>query len=292
MKKIKIGFSDFWGELIPTDNYFYNLLSLKYEVTIDNTNPDILFFTVYSNSHLKYDMNKVIKILYTGENYRPNYKECHYSLSFDYSDDVRNYRLPLWALILNWFNRPYRDERDQAYLHNIDDFLNKGGKVNKSKFCSFIASKPMGKRIEFVPKLYQYKHIDCGGSLYNNISKVRGRGDQIYKIDFLKDYKFNICFENSSYPGYCTEKLINSMFAECIPIYWGDPLVGKDFNPNSFLNWHDYEDDNKFINQIIKMDNDEKLYNDMLNEPFFKDNKIPDFIQPESVLNFFEKIIK
>ena len=290
MKKIKIGFSDFWGELIPNDNYFYNLLSLKYDVEIDNINPDVLFYTVYSNNHMRYDMNKVIKILYTGENHRPDYSQCHYSLSFDYSDDPRNYRLPLWVLILNWFDRPYRDERDQAYLHNINDFLNKKP-LSKSKFCSFIASKPMGKRLDFVPIIYQYKHIDCGGSIYNNIPKIKGRGDQIYKIEFLKDYKFNIAFENSSFPGYCTEKIINSMFAGCIPIYWGDPLVSNDFNENSFLNWHKFNNDETFIEEIIKIDSDQSLYNDMINQPWFKDNKIPDFVKPESVLSFFEKII-
>jgi hypothetical protein len=290
MRKIKIGYSDFWGELIPNDNYFYNLLSLKYDVEIDNENPDILFYTVYSNNHMKYDMNKVIKILYTGENVRPNYTQCHYSLSFDYSDDPRNYRLPLWALVLNWFDRPYRDERDQAYLHNLDDFLNKKP-IPKTKYCSFIASKPMGKRLEFVPKLYQYKPIDCGGRLYNNVPLVPGRGDQIYKIDFLKDYKFNIAFENSTHAGYCTEKIINSMFAGCIPIYWGDPLVTNDFNKNSFINWNDYQDDNLFIQKIIEIDRNTKLYNEMINEPWFNEGKIPDFVLPESVLTFFEKII-
>lgn len=290
MKKIKIGYSDFWGELIPNDNYFYNLLSLEYDVEIDNQNPDILFYTVYSDNHLKYDMNKVIKILYTGENSRPDYTQCHYSLSFDYSDDPRNYRLPLWALVLNWFNRPYRDERDQAYLHSIEDFMNKR-QTKKTRFCSFIASKPMGKRLEFVPKLYQYKQIDCGGKLYNNIPLVPGRGDQIYKINFLMDYKFNIAFENSSHDGYCTEKIINSMFAGCLPIYWGDPLVAKDFNKHSFLNWHEYGDDNLFIEKIIEIDNNDNLYRDMINQPWFEGGKIPEFVKPESVLNFFKKII-
>ena len=81
------------------------------------------------------------------------------------------------------------------------------------------------------------------------------------------------------------------MFMNTIPIYWGDPLVSKDFNPNSFLNWHDYNDDEKLINKIIEVNNNKDIYKSMINEPWFNDNKIPDFIKPESVLNFFEKII-
>ena len=37
----------------------------------------------------------------------------------------------------------------------------------------------------------------------------------------FKKYKFNICFENSSTPGYVTEKIIQSMYVNSIPIYWG-----------------------------------------------------------------------
>jgi hypothetical protein len=81
------------------------------------------------------------------------------------------------------------------------------------------------------------------------------------------------------------------MFAGCIPIYWGDPLVSNDFNEESFLNWHKYGDDDTFLEEIIKVNESEKLYKEMVNQPWFKDNKIPDFVQPDSVLSFFKKII-
>ena len=290
-KKIKITFCDFWDNFIPTDNYFFNLLSMKYDVEIDHQNPEIVFFSVYSKTHFRFDKSKVIKILYTGENYRPNYNDCHYSLSFDYLEDNRNYRLPLWALLFNWFNRPYIPERDHAYHHSLEDFTTKK-KINKSRFCSFVVSNPNSyKRIEFANKLMKYKNIDCPGRVLNNMESINGRGDQKEKVEFLRDYKFNICFENSSYSGYTTEKIIHSMFMNCIPIYWGDPLVPLDFNPNSFLNSHDYLDDDKLISRIIEIDNNDKLYQDMINEPWFNNNIIPDFIKPESVLSFFEKII-
>ena len=46
------------------------------------------------------------------------------------------------------------------------------------------------------------------------------------KMDFIKDYKFVISFENSSNPGYTTEKLIEPMLVNSIPIYWGNTEVG------------------------------------------------------------------
>ena len=55
------------------------------------------------------------------------------------------------------------------------------------------------------------------------------------KQAFLRDYKFTIAFENESHPGYTTEKIVEPMLADSIPIYWGDPLVGTDFEVESWL---------------------------------------------------------
>jgi hypothetical protein len=291
MKTVRVFFSDFWPDLIQNDNYFFNLLSLKYNVVIDEVNPDIVFHSVYTKNHLKYDMNKCIKILYTGENRRPNFNESHYSVSFDYMDDNRNYRLPLWALIFNWFDRPYNADRDHAYLHDIHSFLNK--KLwSKNKFCAFVVSNPnCSRRLDFARKVASYKMIDCPGRIFTNVPPIMGRGDQVEKVEFLRDYKFNICFENSTHQGYCTEKIIHSMFMNTLPIYWGDPLVTNDFNKDSFLNSHDFQSDGHLLEKIIELDNNPTKYKEIMEQPWFIDNKIPDFIKPESVLSFFEKII-
>ena len=58
MKELKIDFSDFWPGFIKDNNYFFNLLSLKYNVTIDN-NPDVLFFSSYGDSYLNYKCSRI-----------------------------------------------------------------------------------------------------------------------------------------------------------------------------------------------------------------------------------------
>jgi len=74
------------------------------------------------------------------------------------------------------------------------------------------------------------------------------------KIEFLKRYKFNIAFENASLPGYTTEKIVEPMAARCLPIYWGNPLIEREFNPKSFLNYFDFRDDDALIEKIIEFD--------------------------------------
>jgi hypothetical protein len=162
----------------------------------------------------------------------------------------------------------------------------------KTKFCGFIATQPKGKRVEFVPRLNNYKQVDCVGPLYNNVGDVIrdpqgnwARGDQKYKIEWLKQCKFNIAMENCESLGYCTEKIIHSMFSVSIPIYWGSKSVGDDFNTNSFINCHNFSSDEEVIEKIKEIDMDTEKYKDILREPWFNNNEIPSFVQPENVLS-------
>ena len=79
------------------------------------------------------------------------------------------------------------------------------------------------------------------------------------------------------------------MFANSIPIYWGDPTIHLDFNKNSFLSLHDFENHEALIEKVKEIDQDDKKYQDMLAEPWFTNNEIPDFVQPENVLSWLEK---
>ena len=128
--------------------------------------------------------------------------------------------------------------------------------------------------------------------MFNNTRKnIKGRGDQKWKINFLKKYKFNICFENSSTPGYVTEKIIQSMYVNSIPIYWGDKLIERDFNTKSFLNYHDYENDDVFIEKIINLHSNNDEYENMIKEPWFNNNEIPQSVTPEEVLKFIKGVL-
>ncbi len=53
----------------------------------------------------------------------------------------------------------------------------------------------------------------------------RGWGQEIpectNKLDTIRNYKFALCFENGSYPGYITEKIIDCLVAGVVPIYMG-----------------------------------------------------------------------
>ncbi len=60
------------------------------------------------------------------------------------------------------------------------------------------------------------------------------------KREISSGYKFSVCFENVSYPGYVTEKIIDCFKAGVIPIYLGAPDIA-DFVPrDTFIDFRDF----------------------------------------------------
>ncbi len=60
--------------------------------------------------------------------------------------------------------------------------------------------------------------------------KKAWRGPVPDKVAALSGYRFSVCFENSRFPGYVTEKIFDCFFAGTIPVYLGAPDIA-DFVP-------------------------------------------------------------
>ena len=54
------------------------------------------------------------------------------------------------------------------------------------------------------------------------------------KLATISQYKFALCFENGSYPGYITEKVIDCFVAGVVPIYMGAPDI-EDYIPKELF---------------------------------------------------------
>jgi hypothetical protein len=146
------------------------------------------------------------------------------------------------------------------------------------------------ERIDFFNKISQYRGVDSGGRYLNNIgSPIQPGVDN--KLDWMRNYKFSITFENSSYPGYTTEKLMHALITDTIPIYWGNPLAGLDFNPKAFINCHDFKSFDEVIELVKEIDQNDSLYREYLSQPFLKDNVETDFCKEENILARFDEIL-
>jgi len=62
------------------------------------------------------------------------------------------------------------------------------------------------------------------------------RGTIPNKNAVMKQYKFSICYENArDIPGYITEKIFDSFFAGCIPVYLGAPNITDYIPAGTFI---------------------------------------------------------
>ena len=265
---LKLGFTD---TIEPVKDFFTETLSVDFDIIRDDVNPDYLIFGDRNFGNHNESFTNCTKIFYTGENQRPWDYKCHYAITFDHFDTPNHYRLPLY-IIYDWDNKRKgvaNSEGRKYFSRSIHTYYDD---YNSKEFCSFVVKNPSCQmRNNFFHKLCQYKKVDSAGPLFNNTGIKLDHGENAVqeKLAFIQKYKFNLCFENASYPGYATEKLYEALIAKTVPIYWGSPTIALDFNPNAFLSWHNYQDDDKFIEAIKEVENDYGKWHSMTGSPIW-----------------------
>jgi hypothetical protein len=267
---MKICFSDFWSPFDSNNNFFIHLLKQSFD-NVEVVNPedaDVMFFSVFGIENTLYKNCK--KIFFTGENIKPNFNKCDYSLTFDFDDcEGKNFRLPLWYFYIDWFNvKTYLNPEwliPESYLYGENEFTQKP----KDKFCSIVFGKMVESRLNAIQKISEYKKVDIFGKANPEYNLPDG---EKHKLDLISNYKFSLCYENSISPGYHTEKLLHGKIAGNIPIYYGDETVCKDFNQKCFINTVNMSDQ-EVIETIKQIDTNKELYDVINSEPLFE-NKI------------------
>lgn len=68
----------------------------------------------------------------------------------------------------------------------------------------------------------------------------RYRGIAEDKLAVMSNYRFALCFENASFPGYITEKIFDAFFAGCIPVYLGAPDVERYIPRDAFVDVREF----------------------------------------------------
>ena len=284
-KPIKIKVNFVWEPIPSNENphcLIYDLLNDTYKLTYSEE-PDFWFFT--SKSIDVYYKN-ALKIFLSGENTMPDFNKCDYAATFSY---------------INFSDRHFR------YDFGFSRGLYKAARERKNtilpkematrRFCNFLYGNDnmdlegVVLRKRFFRLLSKYKHIDSPGKVYNNMPNPisSSKNWQEEKQKFLEGYKFTIAFENSNSDGYTTEKLPDPLVAHSIPIYFGNPKVGLEYNKKAFIHVNDYKSLEDVVKKVIELDNDDDAYMAMLNEPPLLN---PEYDHDEGLKNFLGNIIK
>ena len=255
------------------------ILSKKNIIYCEPKDADILFIGPYNlntisnrfSLYLKKKLNikvdkfsflkkKNVKIFYSQENIRYHNIKADFYITSDMGIESENHlRIPAWKDYIDWssedFFQSINSLNAQRYgsYYNLNKLMNPQEKafINKNKkFCIF-TSHMIEPRKSIYTKFSHHFEVDGYGPYFD--SKIKNHNSSYFKKkNILEQYSFNLCPQNSLYPGYYGENVPDAFLANTLPITWCDNNINKDFNERSFVNLLHYANDYNEIIDLIK----------------------------------------
>lgn len=283
---IKIYCNGFWSGFTDREtttgrlnvNFFADILSrtrLKGFVFVERTeDANVLFESVFAPSIVSLKQWKY-KLHYSGESlartdlYYPNksYYET-YDVVLCSHGAVRDNIIDCPFFVYYCYGSS-RLERLQPIYRYIKAYW-----LIPEKFCCMIVSNGnVEARNKIFHLVNNYKRVDSAGKHMNNMVDVvldcHYSSEEL--INFIAQYKFMICFENTIEGTYITEKIINPFLARTIPIYFGTNYCNQVFNKDAFIYLEDESERSyhALLERIKELDDDDTKYLQMVNQQVF-----------------------
>jgi len=237
-------FCDMWGyegyRFNPKDNFFYNMLSLKYDVSID-PQPDLLIFSCFGDSYKTIRAKR--KIYFSSELINekiidPALYDLHLGIEPMNGSKMFVF-FPHWVQYVNWFNIKSFKSLPQSprYISTIEEIhyssFDSLDFHKRKPICTFINNPTEFKLRTLLPICERYP-IDHYGSFMNNTGGPL-RLSEFDKLFVQGQYKLSFCAENISRSGYISEKLLHCLATKTIPIYDGDSSFESLISKNRVL---------------------------------------------------------
>jgi hypothetical protein len=229
---------------------------------------DIVITSVYGK-RIETPPERTIAVI--GENVRPDFSKYRYSLSPDFDTyGGRNHRYPEWFGSIAWPGKIPPSFVDVGNNHGhepsvkIDALMSPrpdwASIRSHQRFCCFVAGKGEPHRNAAFEYLTEIGAVDGFGNLFNNPLRKS-------KYELLPGYRFNLCFENSAFPGYYTEKPLQAWVGSCIPLYYSDPWFRHDFNPKAVINRIDFPSLADFVRHVAEVERSPGMFDAIAAEP-------------------------
>ena len=286
---VKVALVGFGG--IPSSSsvklmdYVFNTFRL-----IPSDTPDIVFVRedLYSIREMLTNFSSnTTRVLFAGEMQGANFDLFDYVIGWEIGDFAGRYVRMHPAL---------REWRILQLASNFSSAI----PMNQRNFCDFIFSngKHFGPRDDFFQTLNQLRSVDSLGPHLRNAEsfeelKPFGPGWELEKIKRQSRYKFSISIENGIYGGYTTEKIITSVIAGSIPIYWGNPQVAIDFNPERLINLDQFDSLETAAKYVCELAENETELERIVNLPLMTNAQLLRVRESEfEIVTMLEKIIE
>lgn len=193
------------------------------------------YFRIHSTSHkkadrVKFDLKDKIKLcaLIGRQKFSEHPREL-------YSERVRAIR---------WFEKNHPGDFD-LYGGGWDEYRFKG-----SFKCLNLIDCVFRKAGRGFPNGSYARRLFYDMAVFNKlVYKLRYGNNALYpsykgKVksirDTLKKYKFVICFENSGFPGWITERIFDCFLSGCVPVYLGDTNITDRLPKETFIDMREY----------------------------------------------------
>ena len=180
-------------------------------------------------------------LMHLEENVRPTFFPADFVICSDFgAPDPRRIRFPYWMEMLDWSADGFdlgTSNRRHGRLLPIERLMRPLGDafLRKPFRAAAFMSHLHPPRRHLIDAVRHAMPVDGYGPAFDP-SLADHDTSGFTKRDVLAGYGFNLCPENSLFPGYCTEKIPEAFDADCLPITWAEPTVRYDFNPRAFVN--------------------------------------------------------
>ena len=264
---LKIFLHGFWSEIKDFNyNYLQEMCEIAFrrrcEFSGDPESGDIIIQSVFTDDH---DILKKFKykIFLTGENYKNENASLYDVLLAGEHTRDKYVAFPHFLLHLppaemeNLNSASTWSPRQEI---PVDDVL-------------VIISNPGGAtRNKFLTELDKHFNVTYAGPYKNNTGGrlKHSQHSPEYK-KYVGRFKFIITMENSEAPHYVTEKIMQGMSSQIVPIYWGASEASQYFNKDRFIQLHDSSDASirDVIDRMKDLVQSPNKWLEMVNRPVF-----------------------
>jgi hypothetical protein len=272
-----------WNFTKFEDFEYVQILSKHFDVDIvDDIDADYFFVNETFSSRLDYLRKfrwEVVSILISGEAFVPDFNLFDYALGFDH---------------IQFQDRYLRFNIAHRFQKHLELTPEKVSQSIRPHFCDFVYSNFLANenRDRLFYELSQYKTVCSYGKHLNNAGSVletmsRNHSWMQAKVNLESTHKFSISAENALHIGYTSEKVFDAFAANSIPIYWGNPQIFLDVNPERVISAHSFKTMEDLRQYVKLIDQDDELYRQIISRPFFTENQVNATIDYPQVLEAF-----